>query len=82
MQRSAKHAVDATMRGRLERIVRREGNRGERNPGTVAEIEVGKPGRAPEDLPPDVSEATGSVVGKLNTPITVSEASQRNVRGV
>ena len=78
MQRSAKHAVDATMWGRLERLVRREGSRQERNLGTVAEIEVGKPGRAPENLSPDVSEATASVVGKLTTPITVSEAGQGN----
>ena len=66
------------MRGRLERLVRREGSREERNLGTVAEIEVGKPGRAPEDLSPDVSEATASVAGKLSTPITISEAGQRN----
>ena len=79
MQRSAKHAVDATMWGRLERLVRREGSRQERNLGTVAEIEVGKPGRAPENLPPDVSEATASVVGKLTTLIFVYEAGQRNV---
>ena len=78
MQRSVKHAVDATMRGRLERLVRREGSRQERKLGAVAEIEVGKPGRAPENLSPDVSEASASVVGKLSTPITVSEASQRN----
>ena len=45
---------------------------------TVAEIEVGKPGRAPENLSPDVSEATASVVGKLTTLNTVSEAGQGN----
>ena len=78
MQRSAKRAVDATMWGRLERLVRREGSRRERNLGTVAEIEVGEPGRAAENLSPDVSEATASVVGKLTTPITVSEAGQRD----
>ena len=78
MQRSAKHAVDATMWGRLERLVRREGSRQERNFGTVAEIEVGKSGRAPGNLSLDVSEATASVVGKLSTPITVSEAGQGN----
>jgi hypothetical protein len=39
------------MWGRLERLVRREGSRQERNLGTVAEIEVEKPGRAPENLP-------------------------------
>jgi hypothetical protein len=78
-KRSVKHMTDATTRGRLERIVRREGTRGERNLGTVAEIEVGKPERAPENFPLGVSEATASVVGKLTTPITVSEAGQRNV---
>ena len=66
------------MWGRLERLVRREGSRQERNLGTVAEIEVGKPVRAPENLLPDVSEATASFVGKLGTPITVSEAGQGN----
>ena len=45
---------------------------------TVAEIEVGKPERAPANLSPDVSEATASVVGKLTTPNTVSEAGQGN----
>ena len=78
MQRSAKHAVDATMWDRLERLVRREGSRQERNPGKVAEIEAGKPGRAPANFQPDVTEATMSVAGKLSTPITVSEAGQRN----
>ena len=78
MQRSVKHAVAATMWGRLERLVRREGSRQERNLGRVAEIEVGKPGRAPENLQSDVSEATTSVVGKLTTSTFVSEAGQRN----
>ena len=78
MQRSVKHAVDATMRGRLERLVRREGSRGEQNLGIVAEIEAEKPERAPENFPPDVTEATVSVAGKLSTPNTVSEAGQRN----
>ena len=78
MQRSAKHAVDATMWGRLERFVRREGSRQERNLGTVAEIEAGKPGRAPANFQPDVTEATMSAAGKLGTPITVSEAGQRD----
>ena len=58
MQRSAKHAVAATMWGRLERLVRREGSRQERNLGTVAEIEVGEPERAPTNFQPDVTEAT------------------------
>ena len=48
------------MWGRLERLVRREGSRGERNLGTVAEIEAGKPGRAPVNFQPDVTEATVS----------------------
>ena len=79
MQRSVMHAVDATMWGRLERLVRREGSRRERNLSTVAEIEAGKPDRAPANFEPDVTEATVSVAGKLSTPITVSEAGQRNV---
>jgi hypothetical protein len=70
------------MWGRLERLVRREGSRQERNLGRVAEIEVGKPGRAPENLSPDISEATASVVEKLALPITVSEAGQRNAWNV
>ena len=78
MQRSAKHAVDATMWGRLERLVRREGSRQERNFGTVAEIEVVTLGRAPVNFQPDVTEAAVSMAEKLTTPITVSEASQRN----
>ena len=43
---------------------------------------AGKPVRAPANFPPGVSEATVSVVGKLSTPITVSEADQRNARDV
>ena len=66
------------MRGRLERLVRREGSRGERNLGIVAEIEAGKPGRAPANFQPDVTEAAVSMAEKLTTPITVSEAGQRN----
>ena len=66
------------MWGRLERFVRREGRREERNLGTVAEIEAGKPGRAPVNFHPDVTKATVSTSGKLSTPITVSEAGQRN----
>jgi hypothetical protein len=62
-KRSVKHMADATTRGRLERLVRREGSRRERNPGTVAEIKAGKPGRAPVNFPPDVTEATVSVTG-------------------
>ena len=82
MQRSVKRAVAATMWGRLERLVRREGSRRERNLGIVAEIEAGKPGCAPANYQPDVTEATVSVAGKLSTPITVSEADQRNARDV
>ena len=82
MQRSAKHAVDATMWGRLERLVRREGSRQERNLGTVAEIEVEKPGRAPENSPPDVTEVAVSMAEMLTTPITVFEAGQRNACNV
>ena len=78
MQRSAKHAVAATMWGRLERFVRREGSRQERNLGRVAEIEAGTPERAPANFQLDVTEATVSVAGKLSTSITVSEAGQRN----
>ena len=40
--------------------------------------EAGKPGRAPANFQPDVTEATVSVAGKSTTPITVSEAGQRN----
>ena len=78
MQRSVKYVVDATMRGRLERLVRREGTRRERNLGTLAEIEAGKPERAPANFHPDVTEATVSVTGNLPRPTTVSEAGQCN----
>ena len=40
--------------------------------------EAGMPGRAPENFHPDVTEATVSLAEKLTTPITVSEAGQRN----
>ena len=40
--------------------------------------EAGTPGRAPANFQPDVSEATVSMAEKLTTPITVSEAGQRN----
>jgi hypothetical protein len=49
---------------------------------TIAELPkagVGRPGRALANFPPDVTEATVSVAGNLTTPITVSEAGQRNV---
>ena len=48
---------------------------------TLAELpkdEAEKPVRAPANFQPDVTEATVSVAGKLSTPITVSEAGQRN----
>ena len=48
----------------------------------LPKAEAGRPERAPENLSPDVSEATASVAGKLGTPITVSEAGQRNARDV
>ena len=43
---------------------------------------AGKPERAPANFQPDVTEATVSVAGKLSTPITVSEAGQRNACNV
>ena len=49
--------------------------------GALADLpkdEAGKLGRASENFQPDVTEATVSVAGKLSTPITVSEAGQRN----
>jgi hypothetical protein len=51
-------------------------------PACLPKTEVGKPGRAPENFPPDVTEATASVAVNLTTPITVSEAGQRNARDV
>ena len=45
----------------------------------LPKAEAGKPGRAPANFQPDVSEATVSMAEKLTTPITVSEAGQRNV---
>ena len=78
MQRSVKHAVDATMWGRLERLVRREGSRESETLAHLPKTEAGRPGRAPVNFQPGVSEATVSVAGKLSTPNTVSEAGQRN----
>ena len=40
------------------------------------------PGRAPANFQPDVTEAAVSMAEKLTTPITVSEAGQRNARDV
>ena len=70
------------MWGRLERLVRREGSRESETLAHLPKAEAGRPERALENLQLDVSEATVSVVGKLSTPITVSEAHQRNVRDV
>ena len=44
----------------------------------LPKAEAGKPERAPAKFHPDVTKATVSTSGKLSTPITVSEASQRN----
>ena len=48
----------------------------------LPKAEAGKPERALVKFPLDVTEATVSVAGKLSTPNTVSEASQRNARDV
>jgi hypothetical protein len=40
--------------------------------------EAGMLERAPENCPPDVTEAAVSVAGKLTAPNTFSEAGQRN----
>ena len=40
--------------------------------------EAGTPGCAPANFQPDVTEAAVSMAEKLTTPITVSEAGQRN----
>ena len=45
---------------------------------TLPKIEAGKPERAPVKFPPHVTEAAVSMAEKLTTPITVSEAGQRN----
>ena len=82
MQRSVKHAVDATMLGRLERLVRREGSQRSETPVDLPKAEAGKPDRAPASFQPDVTEAAVSMAEKLTTPITVSEAGQRNAWNV
>jgi hypothetical protein len=51
-----------------------------RIPAELPKDEVGKPVRAPDNFPPDVTEVTVSVAGNLTTSITVSEADQRNAR--
>ena len=48
----------------------------------LPKAEAGAPGRAPANFQPDVSEATVSMAEKLTTPITVSEAGQRNACNV
>ena len=40
--------------------------------------EAGAPGRAPANFQPDVTEAAVPMAEKLTTPITASEAGQRN----
>ena len=78
MQRSAKHAVDATMWGGLNDLLgAKEAGKGEALVD-LPKYEAGKPGRAPANFQPDVTEAAVSMAGKLTTPITVSEAGQRN----
>ena len=44
----------------------------------LPKAEAGRPGRAPANFQPDVTEAAVSMAGKLSTPNTVSEAGQRN----
>ena len=44
----------------------------------LPKTEAGKPGRAPANFQPDVTEADVSMAEKLTTPITVSEAGQRD----
>ena len=78
-KRSAKHMADATTRGRLERIVRWQVDAGaNRTLPHLPKAEVGRPGRAPVNFPSDVSEATVRVTEKLTTPITISEAGERD----
>ena len=45
----------------------------------LPKAEAGRPGRAPPNFQPGVSEAAVSVAGKLTMQNTVSEAGQRNV---
>ena len=51
-------------------------------PKAEVEEEEEEPVRAPVKFPPDVTEATVSMAEKLTTPITVSEAGQRNACNV
>ena len=48
----------------------------------LPKIEAEKPERAPVNFPPHVTEEAVSMAEKLTTPITVSEAGQRNARDV
>ena len=48
----------------------------------LPKTEVGRPERASDNSPPDVTEATASVAENITTPITVSEADQRNACNV
>ena len=52
--------------------------RGNETPAQLPKVKAGKPGRAPKNSQPDVSEATVSVPDELTMAITVSEAGQRN----
>jgi hypothetical protein len=59
VQRSVQHAVDATMWGRLERIVRWQVD-ADVGPtlAQLPKVEAGRPERAPVDFQPDLSETT------------------------
>jgi hypothetical protein len=48
----------------------------------LPKTEAGKPGCASENSPLDVTEATISAAENMTTPITVSEADQRNACNV
>ena len=50
--------------------------------GHLPKDEAGRPRRVPANYPPDVTEATVSVVGKMTLPITVFGAGQRNAWNV
>ena len=49
-----------------------------RTPAHLPKAGAGKPGRAPANFQPDVTEAAVSMAEKLTTSITVSEAGQRD----
>ena len=48
----------------------------------LPKTEAGKPGRAPENFQPDVTEAAASAADNLTLPITVSEARERKACAV